>query len=69
MPVGLLSGQVFSHFGELCLVGSHGASLLPGCMPPPTECRPQRPARLDGDSELGAVARWGIRNWRRWRCL
>jgi len=29
--VGLLSGQVFSPFGELCRAGSHGvAALLPG---------------------------------------
>ena len=31
--VGLLSRQVFSPFGEDWLAGSHGATLLPGCMP------------------------------------
>ena len=30
MHVGLLSGQVFCPFGELWLVGSHGAALLSG---------------------------------------
>ena len=38
------------------------AALLPGCMQPPTGCRPRLPALLGGDSELGAVARWGSRN-------
>ena len=30
MHVGLLSGQVFSPFGEDWLAGSYGAALLPG---------------------------------------
>jgi len=30
MRVRLLSGQIFSHFGELWLVGSHGGSITSG---------------------------------------
>jgi len=30
MDVGLLSGQVFSPFGEFCLAGSHGGGITSG---------------------------------------
>ena len=48
--------------------GVTAAALLPGCMRPLTDDRRWLPARLGGDSELGAMARWGSQNWgqRRW---
>ena len=49
--------------------GSRGvtaAALLPGCMRPLTGVTRRLPARLGGDSELGAVARWSSRNWVPW---
>ena len=66
--VRLLSGKSFSHFGELWPRGVTAAALLPGCMRPLTDDRRRLPARLGGDSELGAMARWGSQNWgqRRW---
>jgi len=53
--VGLLSGQVFSHFGELWLAWSHGGGIT------------SEMSYIEiavGQSELGAVAWW---NWGRRR--
>jgi len=58
MRVRLLSRQVFS-----------ALALLPGCMQPLTGCRRRLPARLGGDLELRAVARWGSHSWWWRRCL
>jgi len=61
MGVPLLSGQVFSHFGENGL-GVTAAVLLPGWMHRRTGAPRRLPARLGGQSELGAVAQRGTRN-------
>jgi len=55
MCVVLLSGQVFSPFGELLLAGSHGGGITSG---------------MNGSSGSCASERgMGIRNWGRRRCL
>ena len=56
MHVRLLTGMSFSHFGELAR-GESRWQHFPGCMRPLKGCRRWLPAKLDGDSELGAVAR------------
>jgi len=51
MRVRLLSRQVFSHFGELWLAGSHGGGIT------------SRMSYIEitvGQSELGAVAWWAL---------
>jgi len=52
--------------------GSRGvtaAVLLPGCTCPTHWSRTTAPGEARWDSELGAVARWGSRNWERRRCV
>ena len=51
MLIRLLSGQVFSHFGELWLSGSHGGGITSGMSYIEVAV---------GQSELGAVARWAV---------
>jgi len=62
--VQLLSGQVFSHFGDLWLAGSHGGDITSGLGNRDwhSELRAARriPARFGGDSELGTVAWWAF---------
>jgi len=41
---------------NFCWSGVTAAALLPGCMRPLTGSRRRLPARLGGDSELGAEA-------------
>jgi len=48
------SSPILVNFGSR---GVTEAVLLPGCMRPLTGCRRLLPARLSGDSELGAMAR------------
>jgi len=69
MLVRLLSRMSFSHFGELWLAGSHGGGITSRMYSATNWMQALAPARLGGDSELGAVARWDSRNWGRWRCL
>jgi len=51
MRVRLLSGQVFSHFGELWFAGSHGGDITSGM---------SHMEIAVGLSELGAVDWWGF---------
>jgi len=53
MLVRLLSGQVFSHFGDFRLAGSHGGALLRGCTHRRTGATRRLSARLGVQSELG----------------
>jgi len=51
--VRLLSGQVFSHFGELWLVWSHGGGITSGMYGQRTGAKWRLQARLGGQSVLG----------------
>jgi len=51
--VRLLSQQVFSHFGELWLAGTHGGALLPGCTHRHIGATWQLPVRLGGAVGIG----------------
>ena len=55
MRVRLLHGQVFSYFGELWLAVSHGGGIAGGTR--------RLPARLGGQSELGAAASRKAVSW------
>ena len=57
MRVRLLSGQVFSHFGELWLAVSHGWGITSGIY---ASMYWSHAATLGEHSELGAVARWAV---------
>jgi len=67
MHVWLLSGQVFPHFGELWLAGSHGGGITSGMYAAPNWMQAAAPSEARwgfgigcrgsvGQSELGAAA-------------